>query len=40
MMTWDQIVQGIVITDMVLITAAVVWTLIIVTYKIISEKKK
>ncbi|KKM73847.1 hypothetical protein LCGC14_1406330 [marine sediment metagenome] len=40
MITWEAIIKGIVIMDATLLTAAIVWTLIIVTYKIVSEGKK
>jgi len=39
MITWEAITKGIVIMDAALLAAAIIWTLIIVTYKIVSERK-
>ena len=40
MITWEAIIKGIVIMDAALLSAAIIWTLIIVTYKIVMENKK
>ena len=40
MITWEAIIKGIVIMDAALLAAAIIWTLIVVTYKIVLEKNK
>ena len=39
MITWEAIIKGVAIMDATLLAAAVSWTLIIVTYKLLKEKK-
>ncbi len=39
MISWEAIIKGIVIMDATLLAAAVAWVMIIVTYKILKEKK-
>lgn len=39
MWTWETIMKGILVMDATLLAVVIAWTLIIVTYKILKEKK-